>query len=140
MGEGKAPAALACHPLHERRHADQGSCGHHPALLRDGRIHAYPARELLGHRMAHGSNRPALAHHPILLVLCCLPARWRRVPATGEGREHRPIHGQDGIRIAREPGVVQPAHTRDGLGSLYLIITVLALHPALEEVLQDPIP
>ena len=26
------------------------------------------------------------------------------------------------------------------MGSLYLIITVLALYPALEEVLQDPIP
>ncbi len=84
----------------KRRHADQGSCGHHPAMLRDGRIYAYPARELLGHRMAHGFNRPALAHHPILLVLCRLSARWRRVPATGEGREHRPIHGQDGIRMA----------------------------------------
>ncbi len=59
---------------------------------------------------------------------------------TGEGREHRPIHGQDGIRIAREPGVVQPAYTHYGLVALHLIITVLPLHSAMEEVLEDPFP
>ena len=53
---------------------------------------------------------------------------------------YRPIHGQDGIRIAREPGVVQPAHSHYGLVALHLIITVLALHPAMEEVLEDPVP
>ena len=43
-------------------------------------------------------------------------------------REHRPIHGQDGIRIAREPSVVQPSHAHHGLVALHLIIIVLALH------------
>ena len=90
--------------------------------------------------MAHGSNRPALARYSFLLVLCSLSARRRRVPATGEGREYRPIHGQDGIRITREPSVVQPSHAHHGLVALHLIIIVLALHSAMEEVLEDPIP
>lgn len=42
VGERKAPAALARYPLHEWRYAYQRSCGHHSALLCDGRIHAYP--------------------------------------------------------------------------------------------------
>ena len=42
VGERKAPVALARYPLHEWRYAYQRSCGHHSALLRNGRIHAYP--------------------------------------------------------------------------------------------------
>lgn len=42
VGERKAPVALARYPLHEWRYAYQRSCGHHSALLCDGRIHAYP--------------------------------------------------------------------------------------------------
>ena len=100
VGKGKTSTALACHPLHERCHADQGTSRHHPALFCDGCLHAHTERKFLGHRLANGSNCRTLSHHPILLVLRCLPPGWQRVPGTGKGREYRPLYGKNGLRVA----------------------------------------
>ena len=76
VGERQAPVALARHPLHERSHTDQRARGHHPALLRDGSVHAHPKRESLGHHLATRLDCRTLTLHPVLLVLCRLSARW----------------------------------------------------------------